>query len=393
MPQVRPGLEVLLEERFDLIRGSRVGLLANQASVDRRLHHAVDLLRTRSDAQLVALFGPEHGLRGEAQDMESVDSGIDPATGLPVHSLYGSTAQTFGPDREMLEGIDVLVCDLQDVGARYYTFSATILEVLAAAAEASVAVVVTDRPNPLGGEILEGPILERGFESFVGRLPVPVRHGMTLGELARMGRNTAGLDVELHVVPAAGWHRTLTWSGTGLPWVPPSPNMPALETAVVYPGACLVEGTELSEGRGTTRPFEVVGAPWLDGPRLAAEMNGMELPGVRFRAHWFRPLAQKYAGRTCAGVQVHVHDSSTFRSFRTYVALLAAARRQAPERFAWRIEPYEFETRHPAIDLLAGSGQLRADIEAERPLAEMEAEWSTAADRFREARRPYLLYE
>lgn len=387
---VLPGLETLLAGDGGLLRGRRLGLLANQASVDRRLRHAADLLAGAGD--LVALFGPEHGLRGEAQDMESTASGIDPGTGLPVHSLYGASAATLAPSAGMLEGLDVLVCDLQDVGTRYYTFAATLFHVLESAAGTGLTVVVTDRPNPLGGMIVEGPGLAAGFESFVGRLDVPVRHGMTMGEMALLFRRRAGLDVDLQVVPMEGWRRDMLWADSRLPWVPPSPNMPTVETATIYPGGCLVEGTHLSEGRGTTHPFEFVGAPWIDAEALARSLEGANHPGLAFRPHWFRPLAQKWQRETCAGVQVHIHNAAEVRSFAAYVELLAAARCQDPGRFAWRTEAYEFETRHPAIDLLAGSDRLRRDIEAGRAVADMAAEWEAGAALFSEARRDLLLY-
>ncbi len=369
-----------------------MGLLANQASVDTRLRHAADALGALPGVRLAALFGPEHGLRGEAQDMEATRSGTDPATGLPVHSLYGESAASLAPDGAMLEGLDVVVCDLPDIGTRYYTFAATLFLMMEQAAARGIQVVVADRPNPLGGRVMEGPGLADGFRSFVGPLDVPVRHGMTLGELARLFQAERRLDVDLEIVLAEGWDRGDDGAATGLPWVPPSPNMPTLDTARVYPGGCLVEGTNLSEGRGTTRPFEQVGAPWLDAPALADTMNRMRLPGLRLRPHWFRPVAQKWQGRTCAGVQVHMDEPHRVRSFAAYVALLAACRAQDPARFAWRTEPYEFESDRLAIDLLAGSPQLRADLEADRPLAEMERDWDTAVAAFARRRRPHLLY-
>jgi uncharacterized protein YbbC (DUF1343 family) len=390
IPEVVPGLEELLSSRDDLLRHRRIALLANQASVDRQLHHAADLLAAAGD--LVTLFGPEHGLRGEAQDMESTTSGTDPGTGLPVHSLYGATADTLAPSAQMLAGLDVLVCDLQDVGSRYYTFAATLLHVLDSVAGTDLTVVVTDRPNPLGGMILEGPGLDEGYESFVGRLDVPVRHGLTMGEMALLYRRRAGLDVDLQVIPMQGWRRDMLWQDCRLPWVLPSPNMPTYDTATIYPGGCLVEGTHLSEGRGTTRPFEFVGAPWLDAEALAGTLNRHAHPGLSFRPHWFRPLAQKCRGETCAGVQVHIEDAAAVRSFAAYVDLIIAARAQDAEKFSWRTEAYEFETRHPAIDLLAGSERLRRDIEAGRELDEMVSQWAARAEPFLNERRDLLLY-
>jgi uncharacterized protein YbbC (DUF1343 family) len=292
----------------------------------------------------------------------------------------------------MLAGLDLVVCDLPDIGTRYYTFAATLFHLMEKAAGSGLPVLVADRPNPLGGEILEGPGLDTAFTSFVGRVPVPVRHGLTMGELARLFNEDLGLRADLTVVPMEGWRRHQLGPETGLPWVPPSPNMPTFETALVYPGGCLLEGTNLSEGRGTTRPFEFVGAPWIDAVALADEMNGLRRSGVKFRAHWFRPVEQKWKGQTCAGVQVHVTDPRSLRSFGVYVELLAALRRQEPERFAWRREPYEFESSRPAIDLLAGSHRLREDLERGRPVAEMEAEWRAEAQEFQVRRRDILLY-
>jgi len=390
---VRPGLEVLLSDSLQLVQGRRVGLVANPASVTRDLAHAADLLQARPGVRLVTLFGPEHGLRGEAQDMEAVPGGTDPGTGLPIHSLYGSSAATLAPETEMLDGLDLLLVDLPDVGARYYTFAATLSYVMERAATRRLPVIVLDRPNPLGGTVVEGPLVEPGFESFVGRFPIPVRHGLTMGELALLFNQEFGLGADVQIVRMEGWTRNMTWEDSGLPWVPPSPNMPTPETAHVYPGGCLVEGTNLSEGRGTTRPFEFIGAPWLDAPALAATLNEQHLPGLLFRPHWFRPVAQKWAGRNCAGVQAHITDRREVRSFAAYVALLAAARRQAPEAFAWRQDAYEFESRHPAIDLLAGSSRLRHDLESERPVRDMEEEWRRAAEGFEPARQHVLLYD
>lgn len=387
---VTPGLERLLAHNRSLLAGRRVGLLANQASTDTHLVHAADLLGEACN--LVALFGPEHGLRGEAQDMESTSSGGDPGTGLPVHSLYGSTAATLAPTPEMLAGLDVLVCDLQDIGTRYYTFAATLFHVMERASGSGLALLVTDRPNPLGGTILEGPGLHPDYHSFVGRLDVPVRHGLTMGEMAILFQRRAGLDVDLKVIPMFGWQREMLWADTGLPWVAPSPNMPTPETATIYPGACLVEGTTLSEGRGTTRPFEFIGAPWVDAVALADTMNRLEHPGLHFRAHWFRPVAQKWAGETCAGVQVHVTSRDAVRSFAAYVDLLAAMRAQAPEKFSWRTEAYEFETRHLAVDLLAGSPGLRLALQEGQWSSHMAPGWEEVAAAFAGERQSVLLY-
>ena len=372
--------------------GSRLGLVCHPASVDRSLRHAADLLRERGDLSLLRLFAPEHGVRGEAQDMERVDERRDAVTGLPVVSLYGADAASLRPRREDLAGLDAVVVDLQDVGSRYYTFVYTLSYVMEACRDASIPVVVLDRPNPIGGLRAEGPVLEPGLESFVGRYPIAVRHGMTQGELARLFNDAFGIGCDLRVVPIEHWRRDMHHEDTGLPWVLPSPNMPTPDTARVYPGGCLVEGTNLSEGRGTTRPFELVGAPWLDGRSLAAALDAQGLDGVRFRPAAFRPTFHKHAGVSCGGVQVHVTDRGRFRPFESYLILLREARRQDVGSFAWRTTVYEFESDRPAIDLLLGRRDLRPHLEAGASLAEMESGWRDDLARFAALRERYLLY-
>ena len=282
--------------------------------------------------------------------------------------------------------------DLQDVGARYYTFVWTMALAMRAAAPSGLPVIVLDRPNPLGGERLEGNLPDPRFASFVGLYPLPTRHGMTIGELASYLNDTHGLGCDLTVVPMLGWRRAMRWEDTGLPWVAPSPNMPTPDTARVYPGGCLVEGTNLSEGRGTTRPFEWVGAPFLDGERLERALTRRRLPGARFRAIGFEPAFHKWKGERCGGVQVHVTDPDRFRPVATYLAIIAEARRQSPRRFRWRKPPYEFERRKLPIDLLGGGPSMRVAIERGAPLARLEASWSRDLARFIRARRPFLLY-
>jgi uncharacterized protein YbbC (DUF1343 family) len=392
---VRTGLDRLLSEGADaagLTRGARLGLIAHPASVDARARHAADLLREHPDFRLVRLFGPEHGIRGEAQDMEPVSESVDGATGLSVVSLYGDTEASLKPAAEQLQGVDALVHDLQDVGSRYYTFVYTLAYAMEAAAEADIPVVVLDRPNPIGGIEVEGPVLEPAFRSFVGRYPIPVRHGMTTAELAVLFRDACGVRCDLRIVPMSGWRRAFHFEETRLPWVAPSPNMPTPETARVYPGGCLVEGTNLSEGRGTTRPFELAGAPWLDGAALARTLTAERLPGVLFRAASFRPEFQKHARSLCEGVQVHVADRGVFRPFATYLALLREARRQDPATFDWRRDAYEFVRDRLAIDLLLGKAGLREMLEAGAGTAEMEASWAKDLDAFRALRGRALLY-
>jgi len=389
MPPVRSGLDVLASRPPHRLRGRRLGLLCHQASVTRDLAHAIDVVASMRGTTLAALFAPEHGITGAAQDLVWIGRARDRATSLPVHSLYG---RRLAPTPEMLSGIDVLIVDLQDVGARYYTFAWSMVLAMQACAHAGVPVVVLDRPNPLGGVVMEGNASDPAYASFVGLHPLPVRHGMTIGERALYHNRAQAIGCELTVVPMKGWHRAMRWEDTGLPWVAPSPNMPTPDTARVYPGGCLIEGTNLSEGRGTTRPFELVGAPFQDGRRLAEALTARRLPGVAFRPAAFEPQYQKWKGHFCEGVQVHVTDETQFRSFATYLALIAEARRQAPRRFKWRPPPYEFERRKLPIDLLCGGDGIRRSIERGVPLADIERSWRPGLARFARARRPYLLY-
>jgi uncharacterized protein YbbC (DUF1343 family) len=399
MPVV-PGIEVLVTERLALCRGRRVGLLCHPASVTPDLTHTIDRL-LGAGIRPVRLFGPEHGVRGEAQDMIGVDGDRDQRTGIPVTSLYGSTFESLSPPPETLAEIDVLLVDLQDIGSRYYTYIWTMALAMQAAAKAGVKVVVLDRPNPLGGVEIEGGDVEADAESFVSLGSIPVRHGLTIGELARMvvaglpwggPRFAQPLDCDLEVVPMAGWRRRDAFEATGLPWILPSPNMPTVDTAFVYPGLCLIEGTNVSEGRGTTRPFEIIGAPFIDGHTLANRLAGYDLPGVRFRPLSFRPTFQKHAGKSCGGIQLHVTDRTTFRPYRTGVALLRELWSVGGDAFAWRTEPYEFVSHRPAIDLLTGGAEVRLSIERAAAPEEIFATWLKAERAFSERRRPFLLY-
>lgn len=392
LPRVRTGLEVLAEQQFAPLRGLRVGLVSHPAAVDRELRHAADLLGAAECFRLVALFGPEHGLQGEAQDLAPVKHGSESHSGLRVHSLYGETAESLHPTAEQFEGLDALVIDLQDVGSRYYTFQATMLYCLETAAANKLPVLVLDRPNPLGGEIVEGPLLQAGFESFVGPHPIVTRHGMTIGELALLYRAERNLEVELTVIPCEGWQRKWDFSQTGLPWVMPSPNMPTVQTAFVYPGQCLLEGTNLSEGRGTTRPFELCGAPWILPRELVDRLREERLPGIAFRPCSYRPTFQKFAGQTCGGMQMHVTDRAVFQPVRTGLAVLAALRALSGDRFAWRTEVYEFVADKPAIDLLFGSDRERRGLEEGKSAAELSQAWTAEEQAFRWRRKEFLLY-
>ena len=389
MPSVLTGLDVLLDERRSLLRGRRIGLLAHQASVSRRLEHAAVLLHDARGVRLTRLFAPEHGLWGAAQDHAPIAGDRDPVTGLGVTSLYGARRE---PTPAMLAGLEALVIDLQDVGSRYYTFVWTMALAMRACARAGVEVIVLDRPNPLGGDVVEGNIPDPAFASFVGLYPLPTRHGLTIGEAARWLALAHGLRPRLTVVPMRGWRRRMLWEDTGVPWVAPSPNMPTPDTARVYPGGCLYEGTNLSEGRGTTRPFEWVGAPYLDAHAYAEALAAVRLPGVRFRPARFIPTFHKWAGRLCGGVQIHVTDHARFRPFATGLAIIATARRLAPRRFAWRRPPYEFERRRLPIDILLGTDRIRRALERGRGIAELEREWAGDLARWKRRRAPVLLY-
>jgi uncharacterized protein YbbC (DUF1343 family) len=387
---VRTGLDVLRDSNWELLRGRRVGLVCHPASIDSHLRHASALLAHADGVELVALFGPEHGFTGVAQDLVSVGHIL---TGHQrVYSLYGETVESLRPSAKQLDGIDTLVIDLQDVGSRYYTFQATMLYCLEAAAQHGLAVIVLDRPNPLGGVAVEGPTLQPEYESFVGPHPIPIRHGMTIGELALLYRAERNLNVSLEVVPCDGWQRDMLFEETGLPWVLPSPNMPTVDTALVYPGQCLLEGTNLSEGRGTTRPFELCGAPWINSDELAERLEEAQLPGVRFRAACFRPTFHKSAGQDCGGVQLHVTDRWEFQPVRTGLAVLSALRDLSGTQFAWRSEPYEFVDDRLAIDLLFGSDRERLALEAGVPWQKLVEAWKPEEIAFRTRRQAYLLY-
>jgi uncharacterized protein YbbC (DUF1343 family) len=378
-------LDVVLREGRGLVAGQRVGLVTNASAVTRDLTWAVDALQEA--CTLVALYGPEHGVAAHASGGDSVDYQVDARTGLPVHSLYG---QTLKPTADMLKDVDLLVLDIPDVGVRFYTYIWTMSYVLEAAAEHRVPLVVLDRPNPIGGQVIEGPLLGAGYSSFVGRYLLPLRHGLTMGELARLFNDQRGLGAELTVVDVQGWTRATWFDDTGLPWVPPSPAMPKLETATVYPGTCLLGGTNLSRGLGTTTPFECVGAPWIDGHRLAAALNDLALPGVRFRPTTFAPWTSIYAGQACQGVYVHVLDREIFRPVRAGLHIVSAARHLWPDAFSWR--PSSGDGRPPHFDLLVGNGWVREGIDAGQPVDEVVARWQADLSGFDELRQQFLLY-
>ncbi len=387
---VLPGLEVFLQEPPAWAATASLGLLCHPASLDRAYRPAPLLVARRFPGRLKRLFSPQHGLKGEKQDnMVSSPDFRDPLLGIPVLSLYGPRLE---PPLEALRDIEVLLVDLMDVGTRVYTYGATLAKVMAAAARTGVKVAVLDRPNPIGGVQVEGNLLRRACASLVGPYPLPMRHGFTLGELARYYHRTQGLGCDLEVIPAAGWPRRAYFDATGLPWVMPSPNLPTLEGALVYPGQVLLEGTNLSEGRGTTRPFELFGAPFLEPRRLVDELADTPLPGVVLREVAFEPTFHKWAGEVCHGFQLHVTDRPAFKPYYTTLALLSVIRRLYPEQFAWRQPPYEYETERLPIDLLTGDAAIREGLDAGTPVADLKAVWQPGLQKFLGESREFWLY-
>jgi len=368
-----------------------VGLVCNPASVDAGFRHIIDRLVAIPGVTLAALFGPQHGFHSVVQDnMIETPHTQQPRYRVPVYSLYSDTRK---PTAEMLQNLDVLIIDLQDVGTRVYTYIYTMANCLRAARRYGVPVIVCDRPNPIGGVSVEGPMLEAGLESFVGQFAIPLRHGLTIGELARLFNQHFGLGADLDVVPMTGWNRAMYYEDTALPWIMPSPNLPTIESAVVYAGTVLFEGTNVSEGRGTTRPFELIGTPWVDADRLVDTLTHLQLPGVVFRPVYFEPTFQKHANRPCGGCQLHVTDRRTFASVAVALALMQAIRQQDPDAFAWRSPPYEYEEIKLPIDILAGTEQLRERIDHDVPWSDIAAGWATGIAEFEPTRQRYLLYD
>ena len=389
---IQTGLDRFEKKWPSMLKGARVGLLVHPASVNGKLEHAVQLFLKSRNFKLKALFGPQHGIRGETQDnMVEWEGFIDPHTGLPIFSLYGNARK---PEPRMLRDLDVLAIDVQDVGSRYYTFIWTMELCMQTCMEMGKSMVVIDRPNPIGGHITEGPVLETAYASFVGQRPLPVRHGMTIGEIACYLKNEFYPSLDLHVIPLHGWRRSAWFDETGLPWILPSPNMPTINTAAVYPGMCLLEGTNLSEGRGTCKPFETFGAPFIDPDSLADHLTGFHLPGVFFRPMYFQPTFQKHAGNLCGGAQIHIMKRERFRPFKTGVAVIKAIRDLYPEHFEWKQPPYEYESEKMPIDILAGTDRLRKDIEKGKGLDRMEEWWQEQCREFnRKIRRRHLIYK
>jgi uncharacterized protein YbbC (DUF1343 family) len=389
---MKTGLEIFEKQWPAQLKGARVGLLAHPASVNAKMEHAVDVFLKSKKIELKALFGPQHGILGQTQDNMVEWQGFrDKKTGLPVFSLYSHTRK---PEPSMLRDIDVMAIDIQDIGSRYYTFIWTMELCMQACHEAGKSIIVLDRPNPLGGTVVEGPVLDMAFSSFVGHRPLPVRHGMTAGEIGTYLKHEFYQTLDFHVIPMKGWKRKMWFDKTGLPWVMPSPNMPFLDTASVYPGMCLLEGTNLSEGRGTTRPFEIFGAPFIEPETLVAQLRDFKIPGVVFRPMYFQPTFQKHADRLCGGAQIYVTDRKKFKPFKTGVAVLKAVHDLYPKQFKWKKPPYEYETKKMPIDILAGTDRLRKDIDKGKFTSKMEEWWKKQSSEFqKKKRRKYLIYK
>jgi uncharacterized protein YbbC (DUF1343 family) len=388
---VELGLERLLEEGHSSLRGARVGLICNQASVDHGYRHAADLLHEHSGINLRSLFGPQHGIRGDVQDnMIETGHSVDRKTGLPVHSLYSETRE---PTDAMLQDIDVLVFDMQDVGCRIYTFVYTLANCMRAAQRLGKRVIVCDRPNPINGVSIAGNILEPEYASFVGQFPLPTRHGMTVGELARLFNEHFGIGCDLEVISMNGWQREFWHDDTDAPWVMPSPNMPTLDSATVFPGTVHFEGTQVSEGRGTTKPFELIGAPYIDPDDYADQLNALGFPGVYFRSCVFQPTFQKHAGASCGGVQIHALDRDLFEPWVAGIAMAKLAHDMYPEKFRWKVPPYEYVFDKNPFDVISGTAKIREAFEKGIALLEIAESTVEPLAEFKELREPYLLYQ
>jgi len=387
---VRLGVEKLLKEKVELVSGARIGLICNQASVNHEYEHAADLFHQQAGIELKALFGPQHGIRGDVQDnMIETDHATDRKTGLPVYSLYSETRE---PTEAMLQDVDVLVFDMQDVGCRIYTFIYTMANCMRAARQFGKRVIVCDRPNPINGTQVAGNTLEPEFASFVGLFPIPTRHGMTPGELALLFNKNFNIQCELDVVTMDGWNRDLWHDETDAPWVLPSPNMPTVDAATVFPGTVHFEGTQMSEGRGTTRPFELIGAPYIDPDQYADYLNALQFEGVRFRACAFQPTFQKHARVTCGGVQIHVTDRNVFEPVSVGVAMVKAAYDLYPNDFRWKEPPYEYVYDKNPFDVISGTDKIRKAFEQGIGLHELLSSWKQPLQEFHEIRRAHLLY-
>lgn len=390
MSAIITGLQRLIQDPPRWLKGQRIGLFCTPASVDPHYRHASRLINAAFPGQLSAIFGPQHGARGEKQDnMVESDNYREPVLNIPVFSLYGAIRF---PTQEMLSAIDVLVVDIQDVGTRVYTFIQTLALCMGACAQAGIPVVVLDRPNPLGGKAVEGPLLREEFRSFVGLHPLPMQHALTVGELARLYAELWIKGCLLRVIPMEGWQRDMLFVHTGLPWVMPSPNMPTMETAMVYPGQVALEGTNISEGRGTTRPFELFGAPFIEPHGLAAAVAAHSIPGVVFREVYFEPTFHKWTGVLCGGLQLHVANPDEFRPLFTTVAILREVMDMYPGHFAWRPPPYEYEHQRLPVDIILGGDEIRRMLTAGASAKEIEGSWQQEQEEFKSTKRAYHLY-
>ena len=387
---IKLGVEKLLQEQAGKLKNARVGLICNQASVNHDLRHAADLFHEHPDVNLRALFGPQHGIRGDLQDnMIETDHAVDRETGLPIHSLYSETRV---PTEAMLADLDVLVFDMQDVGCRIYTFAYTMANSMLAAQKFGKKVIVCDRPNPITGAEVAGNVLEPEQVSFVGQYAIPTRHGMTLGELAGLFNGHFEINCDLEVIRKEGWERNYWHDETDAPWVFPSPNIPTLDSATVFPGAVHFEGTQISEGRGTTRPFELIGAPYIDAEEYARELNALSLPGVYFRSCIFRPTFQKHGGVSCGGVQTHVTDRNEFEPVTTGLSMVKMAYDLYKSEFRWKEPPYEYVYDRNPFDVISGTSSIREAIEAGRTVQSMRDAWKENLEAFTQVRTEYLLY-
>ena len=390
MAKVTTGLECFLKSPPKWVSDSRLGLLCNPASVDPMFNHARFLVNRRLPGKLTALYSPQHGFFAEKQDnmIESADM-EEPDLKIPVYSLYGKTRM---PTEEMLDPIDVLLVDLQDVGTRVYTFMYTLSYCLEAAEAFNKKVVVLDRPNPINGLTIEGNCLKPDWRSFVGRFPLPMRHGLTIGELAHLFNEHFGIDCGLEVIQMEGWRRSMFFGQTGLPWVPPSPNLPGPVSTMVYPGQVIWEGTNVSEGRGTTQPFELFGAPYISPEKIAATISAESIPGIILREAVFEPTANKWQARPCRGFQIHVTDPHEFRPYETGLRLLQAVIRHHQKDFEWKQPPYEYETKKLPIDLIVGDGKIRSRLEKMEPVESIVESWQTELQEFSEISKQFHLY-
>ncbi|WP_397443848.1 exo-beta-N-acetylmuramidase NamZ family protein [Peribacillus aracenensis] len=380
--KVSPGIEILLKEEKDVLSGKKVGLITNPTGIDSKLTSIVDLLNDDPDINLTALFGPEHGVRGDAQAGASVEYYMDEKTGLPVYSLYGKTKK---PTPEMLKDVEVLVFDIQDVGTRYYTYIYTMAYAMEAAKENDIPFIVLDRPNPQGGESVDGPVLEPEFSSFVGMYPIPLKHGMTVGELATLFNKEFKIGADLKVIKMKGWKRDMDYEETGLPFVLPSPNMPTVSTTFVYPATGLIEGTNVSEGRGTTKPFELIGAPYINSDELAGKLNALRLPGVKFRAASFTPTFSKHAGKLSHGVEIYITDREEFKAVPTGLHIIKTIQDLYPADFEFLAAKN--------FNLLIGNGWVMSRIEEGSSVNEIMKEYQAKQDAFKKVRKNYLLYK